>query len=132
MQKRFEFRMWHGLKKYMYFNVAIGAGAESVGYKLSGAKKYIWENSPDLTTMQYTGFKDSKGKKIFEGDIVEFGKRKPYKAVVEWNEYRLAFRKPGNKKHLDKFAQWQKVGFTKVLGNIHENPELLKKTSKKD
>jgi len=125
MNERFEFKVWHKDKKYMYRNVAIGVGKHKIGYRLSGKRRYSWENTESIVILQYTGYKDSKGNQIFDGDVLKFGSSKTYLATVHWDDYRFVFKKIGNSKFMDKFAQWGKVSNVLVIGNIYETPELL-------
>ena len=71
------------------------------------------------TVGQYTGLTDKNGREIFEGDIV---RRKERLFTVKYSTEQarfLAFRPNGLH---DPIA----VKYCEVIGNIHDNPELLK------
>ena len=79
------------------------------------------EVSPS-TVGQYTGLKDKNGKKIFDGDIV---KRVGDKCVVKWTEEDAKFIIIGSMTKLD-FSLFFAENL-EVIGNIHDNPDLLEK-----
>ena len=88
---------------------------------------YMIEVIPE-TVGQYTGLKDKNGKEIYEGDIVEWA---GYKMEVFWGEdigigYGFCWRPCGDNKGYHESM----TGFIdeyEVIGNIYDNPELLKK-----
>ncbi len=74
--------------------------------------------------MQFTGLLDKNGKEIYEGDVVEWGQ--PYgdgmerRMVheVQWIENGFWLRMENGENYLPNEIY--------VIGNIYENPELLK------
>ncbi len=90
----------------------------------------------DCVLMQFTGLKDKNGKEIYEGDIIGgempdfYDKTIQVHGIVRWCKLEPAFGID------DGIADENGVGMQriihpdrarlKVLGNIYENPELLK------
>ena len=87
------------------------------------------------TISQYIGVKDCNEKKIFEGDILcfyikdNFGtakKDKLYYAKVEYDNYYCCWLLEGINCGVYKFGDKVNPAHCKVVGNIWDNPELLK------
>ena len=71
--------------------------------------------------MQYTGLKDSKGKEIYEGDICR--DEEGYTNPIEWEDDGGCFSWDAILFALPKGIDSKTI---EIIGNIHENPELLK------
>ena len=67
------------------------------------------------TLGQFTGLTDKNGKKIFEGDILEFRRGRTHTVKFEDGAY-IFTGTAIPVRYADKFE---------VIGNIHDNPELL-------
>lgn len=90
-----------------------------------------WTMSEYIAIEQYTGLKDKNGKEIYEGDII---REKWFDEDVRRGENRV-----GKVEYFtDGFVCWFvggrfiplgmfPVSHIEVIGNIHDNPELLKK-----
>ncbi len=90
------------------------------------------------TVGQYTGLKDKNGQRIFEGDVVEqnwYDFMEPADdsfGVVIFCEYDCSFSVMDAEDHSIKplgsctAFRWE----AKVIGNIHDNPELVKEEPK--
>jgi len=78
-----------------------------------------WLSVPGMALMQYADFKDSAGKDIYEDDIVEIALApgtgvRPQRRIIDWDHGRL-----------DALKSWLSAMRVRVIGNVHENPELL-------
>ncbi|WP_179875828.1 YopX family protein [Bacillus wiedmannii] len=89
------------------------------------------------TLMQFTGLKDKSGKEIYEGDIIFHEKFGEYSEITYFErgmcfiglpvekEVREDYLK-GNVHYLDLTCENLQISKCRVIGNIYENPELLK------
>jgi uncharacterized phage protein (TIGR01671 family) len=73
--------------------------------------------------MQFTGLKDAQGKEIYEGDIIFNGAENKRIVIYEAPSFFLA-KSLKDKIDVDAFSTPHTD--EEVIGNIYENPELLK------
>lgn len=115
--------------QYQYKHLIVLSDAEIDENSFQMTEDIIGFVEIDIDTLgQYTGLKDKNDKKIFEGDIV----RAKDSFFYNDGNYKIVYMK-GSFIALDK-DESEEVTFGKdvsldafeVIGNIHDNPELLK------
>lgn len=76
------------------------------------------------TVGQYTGLTDKNGVRIFEGDIIQ-SLESSVTGLVQWFPEHSAFMVWCKSANEVGFL-YECVNIIKVIGNIHDNPEILK------
>lgn len=87
-----------------------------------------WREVYTATVGQYTGLKDRNGKRIFEGDIVEFpNMRGKHRFRIRWSDEIGSYYV----EHIGEQLQWSPccnlgtMATCTITGNIHDKHELL-------
>lgn len=127
MNDRFKFRVWNTISKKLRNVAQITLDSRQHGCfsEIEDMETCKLPNQPHLILEQCTGLKDNNGKLIYEGDIVDLLPEVDETAVVEWDEVTVCFcvvSKSGG--FMATFDNYRGDDL-EVIGNIHENPELL-------
>lgn len=129
MQDRFKLRVYDKVvKRYLTDNdvYEITDGIlDNIYDLLNDENRRFILGRHDLFFELCTGLKDKNGKLIYEGDVVSLVPEiEKIKYVVKWDEY-------NSQLFLDALKKRVRTDFNtidlklEVVGNIHENPELL-------
>lgn len=115
---------WHyGLLAYTESTTLLPGG--KTGWFISNKVGSPWAYQVRPETIgQYTGLKDSVGKEIYEGDIVDLLTEIDETAVIEWDEitacFNILLKSGGFSATFDNYCGDE----LEVIGDIHKNPEL--------
>jgi len=128
--REIKFRAWDkGLKRMIYLSEPTVENDDFSGivFKLRDyfVSAFSSDRIEDLELMQYTGLRDKNGREVYEGDIVRFKDWWDEEMVgeVRYSEKDMAFT------IVNDFWDGFPIMYAddlEVIGNIYENPELLK------
>ena len=133
MSKIIKFRAWDKKNGYYadYEDIEEEITAQAIdGWrsKDGGTSFTLDYGIKDFELEQYTGLKDKNGKEIYEGDIVKWlnGLGEYIEFRVEWqdNRARVCLRNEYSEYDYEELND-KKEPYLEVIGNIHENPELI-------
>lgn len=121
MTRELKFRAWgKNIEEYLSQD-----GIEPYGYTIKEISDGCIYDADKFILEQFTGLLDKNGKEIYEGDIVRFGDSI---AIIIWRDERAEFGVRWIDCGIEDSLGWQvEVEQTpsEVIGNIHENKELL-------
>lgn len=156
MQREIKFRAWDNQAKEMVtalwrMKIDLNGHIYWTIDHLDGNLRFVESEETDgdnrFILMQYTGLKDKNGKEIYEGDVLggscelvtmqgkPTGKFNESRHVVTWRQQDSGFatRQIYDSRDPEFYANREVFGilsiavkYYPIIGNIHDNPELLK------
>lgn len=122
--RELKFRAW--IKNYNCYADVLGFEQDRLFVQFQSgerAQHRLYVPIEDCVLEQYTSLKDKNGKEIYEGDVVNIQGIKYY---VDFEHGGFWFNNDNRKWKANRpFTHFQEINDTEVVGNVHENPDLL-------
>lgn len=116
--REIKFRAWD--KNQVFDRLSVGK-MELFDDMLGFRFQHFDADPEDIVFDQFTGLVDKHGKEIYEGDIIRRKyQSQPLVVVFLGGAFLLAIEINGSWEYIDDILEADEV-----IGNIHENPELL-------
>ena len=115
--REIKFRAWY--KQQMWVTFMINPYGEIEIHNKGEVDDLYMPKDNEYILMQCTGLKDKNGKEIYEGDIVKQGN---WVGEIKWTRDFWGLGE-GNYDDEGLYTRNQNL---EIIGNIYENPELLK------
>lgn len=122
-----KFRAWDKENEIYLYNVQDAYDTLSGFVKYDDGKYASYDeccfgdflNNERYDVEQFTDLKDVNGKEIYEGDILE---NRKYRSIVKFARGKFLADVVGTISRFDLIGE---THVSKVIGNVHDNPELL-------
>ena len=130
--REIKFRVWSESRK-KWLNECMFDMEVKGAYDFSSDASMRYNYKTDVIVEQFTGLTDKNGVEIYEGDVIEFSSHwDKHVCAVSFNKCKFGFGREikgdlGINDDCDLFSFMSGSGCNSytVIGNIHQNPELL-------
>lgn len=131
MAREIKFRAWSKVEEEMVYGIDLTT-QDGTAHPINGNWDNIMSLDERVELMQYTGLKDKNNVEIYEGDIfgidnIDGGIEATGKVVFDQDfaQFTIQYTN-GGWAELWQHLQENKNQAREVIGNIYENPDLLK------
>lgn len=125
-----KFRAWHEPSKQMFEwdDFSLNGRNNCIIHVEEGVFTTSKVDDNSVILEQFTGLQDKNGNNIYEGDILYYDNDDPNSHhLIQWNNELGAWEniRIEDGASMNQYYDWNFVEDMEVIGNIHENPELL-------
>jgi len=135
MKREIKFIAWDKIKSIMRGVVRVDFDNPSFNVQIlcpteSAPQNWELRKFDEVELMQFTGLTDKNGKEVFDGDIVacyDWGGKNPFikNDSIVWDADENGWNFNSNWVE-DRYDFRKAISVCEVIGNIYENPNLLK------
>ena len=119
--REIRFRAWNKRDKKLCYDICLYPNGVPCTDELED-DPYDYDSD---SVQQFTGLKDKNGQEIYEGDIV-ISLNGEIQGIVKFQAPSFIVQMPRSKSWHEFILMPPQNQFQKIIGNIYENPELLK------